>query len=116
VLGVFDRAAPVAFRGGSLVPHGGQNPIEAVRLDAAVLHGPYVHNFADIYAELDRAVPLAPITDAPRLAEAAGVLLADPLAAAERAAKAGAAIAHLTGALDASMAAIKPFLSTPVAA
>ncbi len=115
-LGLFYRAAPVAFLGGSLVPHGGQNPIEAVRLDAAVLHGPHVHNFADIYAELDRAVPMAPIIDAQRLTEAVGTLLADPLAAAERAAKAGAAIAHLTGALDASMTAIKPFLSTPVAA
>src|SRR6185312_16206832 len=103
-LGLFYRAAPVAFLGGSLVPHGGQNPIEAVRLDAAVLHGPYVHNFADIYAELDRAVPLPPIIDAPSLAEAVGVLLADSPMVVERAAKARAAIAHLSGALEASMA------------
>ena len=40
--------------GGSLVPHGGQNPIEAVKLGAAILHGPHVCNFADIYDALDR--------------------------------------------------------------
>ena len=41
--------------GGSLASHGGQNPIEAIRLGAAVLHGPHVWNFAEIYATLDAA-------------------------------------------------------------
>ena len=39
--------------GGSLIPHGGQNPIEPAKFGAAILHGPHVSNFAEIYAALD---------------------------------------------------------------
>ncbi|MGA8079856.1 MAG: 3-deoxy-D-manno-octulosonic acid transferase, partial [Xanthobacteraceae bacterium] len=48
-LGLIYRIAPIVFMGGSLASHGGQNPIEAVRLGAAVVHGPHVWNFAEIY-------------------------------------------------------------------
>ena len=34
-LGLFYRLAPIVFMGGSLVAHGGQNPIEAIKLGAA---------------------------------------------------------------------------------
>ena len=54
-LGLIYRLAPIVFVGGSLVTHGGQNPIEAVRLGAAVLHGPHVWNFAEIYDTLGAA-------------------------------------------------------------
>ena len=54
-LGLFYRLAPIVFMGGSLVPHGGQNPIEAVKLGASIVHGPHVFNFADVYEALDRA-------------------------------------------------------------
>jgi len=37
------------FLGGSLVKHGGQNPLEAVRYNCNVLHGPNVSNFNEIY-------------------------------------------------------------------
>src|SRR5437762_4550703 len=74
-LGLFYRLAPVVFMGGSLVPHGGQNPIEPAKLGAAILHGPHVHNFADIYAALDHAGGALPVTDADRLAAALADLL-----------------------------------------
>ena len=54
-LGLFYRLAPIVFMGGSLVSHGGQNPIEAIKLGAAIVHGPNVFNFADVYAALDGA-------------------------------------------------------------
>ncbi len=54
-LGLFYRLAPVVFMGGSLVSHGGQNPIEAIKLGAAILHGPHVFNFTEIYNALDQA-------------------------------------------------------------
>ena len=54
-LGIFYRLAPIVFMGGSLVPHGGQNPIEPAKLDSAILYGPHVANFAEIYAQLSRA-------------------------------------------------------------
>ncbi|VAW74864.1 3-deoxy-D-manno-octulosonic acid transferase [hydrothermal vent metagenome] len=47
--------APLAFIGGSLVPHGGQNPIEALQAGCAVISGEHVENFADSYRELECA-------------------------------------------------------------
>ena len=37
------------FLGGSIINHGGQNPLEAVRYGCNILHGPYVNNFREIY-------------------------------------------------------------------
>ncbi|MDC0352882.1 3-deoxy-D-manno-octulosonic acid transferase [Candidatus Pelagibacter sp.] len=37
------------FLGGSLIKHGGQNPLEAVRYNCNILHGPNVSNFNEIY-------------------------------------------------------------------
>lgn len=37
------------FLGGSLINHGGQNPLEAARYGCNILHGPNVHNFKEIY-------------------------------------------------------------------
>jgi len=40
--------AKVAFVGGSLVPHGGQNPLEPARFGVPVLMGPHMENFREI--------------------------------------------------------------------
>lgn len=113
-LGLFYRAAPVAVVGGSLVAHGGQNPIEPVMLGCAVLHGPHVHNFADVYAALD-ALPDAakPVTGASDLASEAGLLLADPELRGRRVAAASAALKPLTGALAATWSALAPYVVEP---
>ncbi len=37
------------FLGGSLINHGGQNPLEAARYGCSILHGPNVNNFVEIY-------------------------------------------------------------------
>ncbi len=37
------------FLGGSLINHGGQNPLEAVRYNCNILHGPNVFNFYEVY-------------------------------------------------------------------
>ena len=44
-LGSFYTLADVVFMGGSLIPHGGQNPLEAARFSKPILTGPYTHNF-----------------------------------------------------------------------
>ena len=110
-LGLFYRVAPVAFVAGSLVARGGHNPIEPVSLGVAMVHGPQVFNFADLYRLIDEAAPAAPIVDAPSLAGAVADLIADPAAASARAAKAAAALAPLSGTLDATMSALKPYLA-----
>ncbi|MES2713274.1 MAG: 3-deoxy-D-manno-octulosonic acid transferase [Pseudomonadota bacterium] len=47
-LGLFYRLADVALIGGSLVPRGGQNPLEPARLGCPVIAGPHMDNFAAI--------------------------------------------------------------------
>ena len=37
------------FLGGSLINHGGQNPLEAARYNCNIIHGPNTHNFKEIY-------------------------------------------------------------------
>ncbi len=42
------------FLGGSLIQHGGQNPLEAVRYNCNILHGPNVSNFSEVYKFLEK--------------------------------------------------------------
>ena len=42
------------FLGGSIINHGGQNPLEAARFDCNILHGPNVSNFKEIYSFLSK--------------------------------------------------------------
>ena len=43
------------FLGGSLVNHGGQNPLEAARFGCNILHGKNVSNFEEIYKFLSKS-------------------------------------------------------------
>jgi 3-deoxy-D-manno-octulosonic-acid transferase len=109
-MGLFYRLSPVVFMGGSLVPHGGQNPIEAIKLGASIVHGPHVFNFADVYEALDGAGGARLVETREALVKQLGQLLADPgarnsvLAAAER------VVSQLGGALDRTLAALEPYL------
>ena len=42
------------FLGGSLINHGGQNPLEATRYGCNILHGPNIDNFKEIYKYLNK--------------------------------------------------------------
>ena len=42
------------FLGGSIVNHGGQNPLEAARFGCNILHGPNISNFKEIYEFLSK--------------------------------------------------------------
>lgn len=109
-LGLIYRLAPIVFMGGSLARRGGQNPIEAVRMGAAVMHGPHVWNFGEIYATLDAAHGAESVADADALTARLGDWLAKP---AERATVADAAkstVDKLGGALERTLAALEPYL------
>ena len=45
----FHKLGATVFLGGSIINRGGQNPLEAARYGAKILHGPFVSNFTDIY-------------------------------------------------------------------
>ena len=51
---LFYKVCKNIFLGGSLIEHGGQNPLEATRYGCKVLHGPNVSNFREIYKFLNK--------------------------------------------------------------
>jgi 3-deoxy-D-manno-octulosonic-acid transferase len=109
-LGLFYRLAPAVFMGGSLVEHGGQNPIEAIKLGAAIAHGPHVFNFTDIYEALDAAGGAKRVEIPGALVKQLGQWLADPAARQASVAAATEVVEQLGGALDRTLAALEPYL------
>lgn len=112
-LGLFYRLAPVAFIGGSLVPHGGHNPLEAAALGAAVLAGPHTQNFLAVARDMKSAGGLVEVADAPALARALALLLGDETRR-RRVADAGQAVVRAQGhVLEAVLAELAPWLDAP---
>jgi 3-deoxy-D-manno-octulosonic-acid transferase len=109
-LGLFYRLAPIVFMGGSLVAHGGQNPIEAVKLGASVVHGPHVFNFTDVYEALDTAGGARRADGQEALVKQLGQLLADPKARDASLAASERVVEQLGGALERTLTALEPYL------
>ncbi len=74
-LGLFYRLAQAAFIGGSLVDHGGQNPLEAAMLGCPTVMGKYMFNFASIARHMEHKEACLRVTDHVMLAGAMGRLL-----------------------------------------
>lgn len=81
-LGLWFRVAPTSLVAGSLQPIGGHNPFEPAALGSAILHGPFVTNFVDIYQRLTEAGAARLVTGPDTLAEAVHELLNPDKAAA----------------------------------
>jgi len=109
-LGLMYRLAPVVFIGGSFAAHGGQNPVEPIKLGAAILHGPNVWNFAEIYAALDQAGGGEPVGDVDELVTRAGAWLNNARERASVVAAARDTVATLGGALEQTLTALEPYL------
>lgn len=77
-LGLFYRLASVALVGGSLVPHGGQNPLEAARLGCPIILGPHMANFTEAVAALEEKGGALRLPDAAALARAVADVLTNP--------------------------------------
>jgi 3-deoxy-D-manno-octulosonic-acid transferase len=110
-LGLFYRVAQLALVGGSLIPHGGQNPIEPALFGVPVLHGPHVENFADVIRALTHAGAALEVKDGPSIAACLENLLPRPHeletmgAAAKRCAEAE------RGVIERVMTALEPLLA-----
>ncbi|MCO5130716.1 MAG: 3-deoxy-D-manno-octulosonic acid transferase [Xanthobacteraceae bacterium] len=109
-LGLFYRLAPIVFMGGSLVPHGGQNPIEAAKLGAAIVHGPHTFNFTEVFEAFDRAGGARTAANESELVRELGRLLNDAAARQASIATAEQVVAELGGALDRTLDALRPYL------
>ncbi len=70
-LGTLYALAPAALVAGSLLAqHAGHNPAEPAKIGAAILAGPHVESFKDLYAELGAAGAYLPVRDAAEIAQA----------------------------------------------
>jgi len=98
-LGLFYRAARFAFLGGSLVPHGGQNPLEPARLGAGVVTGPHTENFSGIFQTLLAAQDEGLVRSESELHAVVKNLIRFPDRAVELGARARAAAERMGGAL-----------------
>ena len=66
----FHRIGYSVFIGGSIINRGGQNPLEAARFGAKILHGPNIDNFKDVYKSLESLKISKKITTSKELASA----------------------------------------------
>jgi 3-deoxy-D-manno-octulosonic-acid transferase len=103
------KLADVAFVGGSLIPHGGQNIMEPCGLGIPVVHGPHMHNFNDAM-EILRACNGAVQVTRETLAAELARLLADPAAARTMAARARDAFLQRQGATARTVGYLRKFL------
>jgi 3-deoxy-D-manno-octulosonic-acid transferase len=76
-LGAYYAASDVAFIGGSLLPLGGQNLIEACAVGVPVLIGPHVFNFSQATADAVAAGAAVQAADPAELGRVLGELFAD---------------------------------------
>jgi 3-deoxy-D-manno-octulosonic-acid transferase len=103
-LGLWYSLASRALVCGSLVPIGGHNPFEAAQFDCAILHGPFVGNFRDIYARLDQADAAYQVSGAAELSDALNAI--DSARQRAMSARTNAIVKDAGGGKDVALAAI----------
>ena len=81
-MAAYYAACDLAFIGGSLLPYGGQNLIEACAVGRPLLFGPHMYNFAEASRLALAAGAALEVADAVALAQRAGELLSDQAALA----------------------------------
>ncbi len=111
LLGQLYRVAPIAFIGGSLIPHGGQNMLEAAQLNCAVLYGPNIDNFRSITSELQAAGASQEVADGDELQRVVAELLTSPQRADAMADTAAAAASRKQEVIDLVMLRLQPMIA-----
>lgn len=106
--------ATIAFVGGSLIPHGGQNPLEPASLGRPVVFGPSMENFSAIAQVLLEGQAARQVRDGAELARAVTELLAAPESAHAMGARARALVSQFRGVASRTAEAIQPLLAQPV--
>jgi 3-deoxy-D-manno-octulosonic-acid transferase len=109
-LGVFYRLVPIVFIGGSLVDRGGQNPLEAARLDCTIIYGPYMDNFIEIKREMEAVHAAVCVKDKASLQATIEELITDHAKQEELAKAAHKLVDDKAGVLDAFVNEIVPYI------
>ena len=110
-LRLFYGTADVAFVGGSLIRHGGQNILEAAATGIPVLFGPHMMNFAEIARNFLASGSGVQVDSPDSLAEWVLKFLQDPDLAADFGAKGRAFIEENRGSLDQTLSLIDDLLA-----
>lgn len=105
--------ATAVFIGGSLIPHGGQNPLEAASLGKPVVFGPSMHNFEAITHQLLAHHAARQAEDPRELARLLEELVLDPNEAQAMGRRAQALIEQFQGATRRTLEALAPLLTHP---
>jgi 3-deoxy-D-manno-octulosonic-acid transferase len=113
-LGLWYRLTAIACIGGSLVPIGGHNPIEAAQLGCALLYGPHMFSVAGVAAELQADHAALIVHDDASLADAIGRLLEDKAAALAMATAAREVAERNRHVLDRAFAVLDPLIDRAV--
>lgn len=107
------RAADISFVGGSLIPHGGQNPMEPAGMGLPVVYGPYMHNFGEavlILRDCEGGPGGFLVNNAGELAKRFETLLADEKERVAMGERARNAFVQRQGATDKCVAYLKQLL------
>jgi len=115
-MGAYYAAADLAFIGGSLLPLGGQNLIEACAVGTPVLIGPHVFNFTQASADAIAAGAALQVQDPADLARALRELFADRSRRVAMGAAAAAFAARHRGATARTVDVLAALLPAPSAA
>lgn len=110
-LGAFYDLAPVALVAGSLLPHlKGHNPVEPAKAGSAMITGPHVESFQDLFDELFTAGGAVTVNSAEELAQAVARLWRDEAARARQVEAARAVMARGADAAEQTIAALQALL------
>jgi 3-deoxy-D-manno-octulosonic-acid transferase len=101
----------IVFIGGSLIPHGGQNPLEAASLGKPVLFGPSMDNFSTIAHELLGSHAALQVADGRELAQLFEELLDNAAQAQAIGRRAQELTERFQGATQRTLEALQPLLS-----
>jgi 3-deoxy-D-manno-octulosonic-acid transferase len=106
-MAMYFAASDLAFIGGSLLPLGGQNLIEACAVGTPVLIGPHTFNFAQATDDAIAAGACLRVSNADDLMATAAAVLADPSRLADMSARARAFAGQHRGATERTLVALE---------
>lgn len=109
-LGMLYRLTGIVFMGGTLADKGGQNPLEAARLNCAIILGPHMENFAAIAREMEEHDACVRARNPEALADMVTTLLRDTERQEKLARAAETVVKGKKELLEQTLEALDPFL------
>ncbi|MBA5724220.1 lipid IV(A) 3-deoxy-D-manno-octulosonic acid transferase [Candidatus Liberibacter sp.] len=110
-MGLYLRMTEIAFVGRSLFSKGGQNPLEPAMLGCAIISGPNIDNFRDIYQKLASSESACIVQDAEKLANIVHLLLSKPRLRYKMINNGMSKVEEMQGALEITLRALEPYIN-----